>query len=88
MKEQVIEELRSFRKQLTEITDDDTKNDRFCYYRTLAESYELFECAGNWIQEKFVTMFVQTKNTKKTFIFGTCYDNPSVFEELMKELVG
>lgn len=86
MREQAIKDLKEFHKQLTKITDDDIKNDIFHLSRGLVENYELFDCTGTWIQQTFATIFVQPKDTKRLFMFGTCTENPPVFEELMEEL--
>lgn len=86
MREQAIKDLKEFHKQLTKITDDDIKNDIFHLSRGLVESYELFDCEGIWMQQTFATIYVRTKKTKRLFTFGTCIENPPVFEELMEEL--
>lgn len=91
LKEQVIKDLNDFYNQLTETSGYDKKNDIFHVMRGLAESYESVDCIGNWKQGINDVIFVQTKNTKKTFVFSSDFGdqgNATQFNLLLKELVG
>lgn len=80
MREQAIKDLTDFYDQLVDTEEK---------FRGVNEGYELFECAGNYVQDLATTIFARTKNTKKVFMFNTFFGeegNAARFERLMKEL--
>lgn len=80
MREQAIKDLTDFYDQLVDTEEK---------FRGVNEDYELFECAGNYVQDLATTIFARTKNTKKVFMFNSLFDeegNAARFERLMKEL--
>lgn len=80
MRAQAIKDLKNFYRELVDTEEK---------FRSVNEDYELFECAGNYVQDLATTIFVRTKNTKKVFMFNTFFGeegNAARFERLMKEL--